>query len=70
MTPSPSAQPDPLSAVLASGAPFALIARDESTVELLTGDVVDAIVRLNALPSGALAVGQTLALPAEYSAGQ
>ncbi|GEB95012.1 MULTISPECIES: LysM peptidoglycan-binding domain-containing protein [Microbacterium] len=33
-------------------------------------DVVDAIVRLNALPSGALAVGQTLALPAEYSAGQ
>ncbi|WP_424445507.1 chorismate-binding protein [Microbacterium sp. CH-015] len=41
MTPSPSAQPDALSAVLASGAPFALIARDESTVELLTGDVVD-----------------------------
>ncbi|WP_454116554.1 chorismate-binding protein [Microbacterium aurum] len=41
MTPSPSAHPDALSAVLASGAPFALIARDESTVELLTGDVVD-----------------------------
>ena len=33
-------------------------------------DVVDAIVRLNALSSGALTVGQTLALPAEYSAGQ
>ena len=39
MTPSPSAHPDALSAVLASSAPFALIARDESTVELLTGDV-------------------------------
>jgi len=41
MTPSPSAQPETLSAVIASGAPFALIARDENTVELLTGDVVD-----------------------------
>lgn len=31
-------------------------------------DVVDAIVRLNALPSGALVVGQNLAVPLEYSA--
>src|SRR4051794_26199981 len=37
MTPSPSALP----AVLAGGGPFALIARDEATVELLTGEVVD-----------------------------
>lgn len=31
----------PLSAAIASGSPFALIARDPGTVELLTGDVVD-----------------------------
>ena len=32
-------------------------------------DVVDAIVRLNALPSGSLAVGETLSIPQEYTAG-
>ncbi len=32
-------------------------------------DVVDAIVRLNALPSGSLLAGQSLALPPEYSSG-
>jgi 2-amino-4-deoxychorismate synthase len=37
MTPSPS----PLAAVLDAGAPFALIARDATSVELLTGEVVD-----------------------------
>ncbi|GAA1947306.1 anthranilate synthase family protein [Microbacterium deminutum] len=37
MTPSPS----PLTAVLAAGDSFALIARDAATVELLTGEVVD-----------------------------
>lgn len=31
-------------------------------------DVVDAIVRLNALPSGGLDVGQSIAIPAEYAA--
>ena len=30
-------------------------------------DVVDAIIRLNALPSGSLTAGQSLALPAEYA---
>jgi len=30
-------------------------------------DVVDALVRLNALADGRLAVGQTLAIPAEYA---
>lgn len=33
-------------------------------------EVVDDIMRLNALPSGALEVGQTLYLPTEYSAGR
>ena len=37
MTPSPSL----LEATVRSGSPFALIARDTDTVELLTGDVVD-----------------------------
>ena len=37
MTPSPSL----LEATVRSGSPFALIARDADTVELLTGDVVD-----------------------------
>jgi phenazine biosynthesis protein phzE len=37
MTPSPT----PLTAVIAAGEPFALIARDAATVELLTGEVVD-----------------------------
>jgi len=37
MTPSPS----PLAAVLAAGRPFALIARDGTNVEVLSGDVVD-----------------------------
>ncbi len=32
-------------------------------------DVVDAIVRLNALPSGSLDVGQSIAIPAQYTAG-
>lgn len=31
-------------------------------------DVVDAIIRLNALGSGQLEAGQTLAIPAEYDA--
>lgn len=31
-------------------------------------DVVDAIMRLNALPSGALLAGQSISLPLEYSA--
>ena len=30
-------------------------------------DVVDAIIRLNALPSGSLTAGQSLALPTEYA---
>jgi 2-amino-4-deoxychorismate synthase len=38
-TPLPSASP--LADAVASGAPFALIAREPGTVELLTGDVVD-----------------------------
>lgn len=33
-------------------------------------DVVDAIVRLNALPSGSLAAGQRLSLPVEFTAGR
>ncbi len=33
-------------------------------------DVVDAIARLNALPGGVIEVGQTIAIPAEYSAAQ
>lgn len=33
-------------------------------------DVVDAIMRLNALPSGSLDIGQSVAIPAEYSAGR
>ncbi len=33
-------------------------------------DVVDEIVRVNALSSGALQAGQTLALPPQYSAGR
>lgn len=33
--------PSPLAAALEGSAPFALIARDDATVELLTGDVVD-----------------------------
>lgn len=33
-------------------------------------DVVDALVRLNALGSGQLDAGQTLAIPAEYSASK
>jgi len=33
-------------------------------------DVVDEIVRVNALSSGALQAGQTLALPQQYSAGR
>jgi len=33
-------------------------------------DVVDAIMRLNALPGAGLAAGQTIAIPADYSAGQ
>lgn len=32
-------------------------------------DAVDAIVRLNALDSGSLDAGQSIAIPAEYSAG-
>jgi hypothetical protein len=32
-------------------------------------DVVDAIVRLNALPSGSVAAGETLSIPLEYTAG-
>lgn len=32
-------------------------------------DVVDAIVRLNALSSASLVAGQTIALPPEYAAG-
>lgn len=31
-------------------------------------DVVDAIVRLNALPGGAIELGQSLAIPTEYTA--
>lgn len=33
-------------------------------------DVVDAIMRLNALPSGSLMAGQRLSLPAEYATGR
>ena len=33
-------------------------------------DVVDAIIRLNALPSGSLVAGQSLAVPLEYSTGR
>jgi Tfp pilus assembly protein FimV len=33
-------------------------------------DVVDAIVRLNALQGAAISAGQRLAIPAEYSAGR
>ena len=33
-------------------------------------DVVDAIMRLNALPSGSLTAGQSLAVPLEYSAAR
>ena len=33
-------------------------------------DVVDAIMRLNALPSGSLDAGETIALPLEYSAAR
>lgn len=33
-------------------------------------DVVDEFIRLNALPSGMLDAGQTLAIPLEYSAGR
>jgi Tfp pilus assembly protein FimV len=32
-------------------------------------DVVDAIMRLNALPSAQLEAGQTLAIPTEYTSG-
>ncbi len=32
-------------------------------------DVVDAIMRLNALSSGSLAAGETLSIPREYAAG-
>ncbi len=32
-------------------------------------DAVDAIVRLNALPSGSLDVGESIAIPAEYTSG-
>ncbi|MFM9786023.1 LysM peptidoglycan-binding domain-containing protein, partial [Streptomyces scabiei] len=32
-------------------------------------DVVDEIIRLNALPSGAVAAGERLALPLQYSSG-
>src|SRR6478736_428488 len=45
MTPSPS----PLNAALARAESFALIARDDSTVELLTGDIVD-VERLADIP--------------------
>ncbi len=44
MTPSPSAEHDPLASLtdaIAAGLPFALLARDGQTVEVLTGDVVD-----------------------------
>ena len=33
-------------------------------------DVVDAIMRLNALPSGSLDAGETIAIPLEYSAAR
>lgn len=33
-------------------------------------DVIDAIVRLNALTSGGLQAGQTIAIPAEYSSAR
>lgn len=33
-------------------------------------DVVDAIMRLNALPSGSLTSGESLSIPLEYSAGR
>jgi Tfp pilus assembly protein FimV len=33
-------------------------------------DVIDAIMRLNALPSGALISGEKLSLPREYTSGQ
>ncbi|TQJ32466.1 LysM peptidoglycan-binding domain-containing protein [Microbacterium sp. SLBN-146] len=33
-------------------------------------DVVDAIARLNALPGGLIEIGQTIAIPAEYSTAQ
>lgn len=33
-------------------------------------DVVDAIMRLNALPSGSLDAGETIAIPVEYSAAR
>lgn len=35
-----------------------------------TRDVVDAIVRLNALPTSSLDAGQSIAIPLEYSAGK
>lgn len=33
-------------------------------------DVIDAIMRLNALPSGELAAGEKLSLPLEYTSGR
>lgn len=41
MTVSPASVPDALAAAIAAGRPFALLARDGATVEVLTGDVVD-----------------------------
>ncbi|WEK13951.1 MAG: chorismate-binding protein [Candidatus Microbacterium phytovorans] len=49
MTARPSSLPASLEAAVAAGAPFALIARDDARVEVLTGDIVD-VPRLADIP--------------------
>jgi phenazine biosynthesis protein phzE len=71
MTASPSARPTALTgdlpgalaSVVASGAPFALLARDATHVELLTGDIVDvALLQDIPLHDGAGVAREVLAL--------